>query len=73
MGRHYVTFGQSHTHRVNGKTFDCDCVAVIEAETFEEGREKAFEAFGPVFATSYQDPQWDEKDMKYFPRGYIEL
>jgi hypothetical protein len=46
----------SHTHRANGKTFDCDCVAVIEAETFEEGREKkAFEAFGSVFATSYQD------------------
>jgi hypothetical protein len=41
--------------------------AVIEAETFEEGREKAFEAFGSVFATSYQDSQWDEKRYEIFP------
>ncbi len=25
-----VTFGQGHTHRVNGKTLDCNCVALIE-------------------------------------------
>lgn len=71
--KHYVTFGQIHVHSVNGKTFDKDCVAVIKAETFEDGRQKAFEYFGPKFATSYQDNQWDNKDMKYFPRGYIEV
>jgi hypothetical protein len=55
----------SHTENI--------CVAGSEAETFEEGREKKLWAFGSVFATSYQDSQWDEKDMKYFPRGYLEL
>ena len=33
-----VTFGQSHVHRVNGRTFDCDCVARITARTYEEAR-----------------------------------
>ena len=71
--KHYVTFGQIHVHSVNGKTFDKDCVAVINAISFEEGREKAFKYFGSKFATSYQDEQWDNKDMRYFPRGYIEV
>lgn len=73
MGKHYVTFGQSHVHSVNGKTFDKDCVAVIEAGNFQEGREKAFDYFGPIFCTSYQDDQWDEESINFFPRGYINL
>ena len=64
----YVTFGQDHTHRVNGKTFDKDCVAVVDGN-----REKVFELFGPKFCFEYPEEHWDEKKMKYFPRGYIEV
>lgn len=73
MGKHFVTFGQQHAHSVNGKTFDKDSVAVIDANSWEEGREKAFGYFGDKFGTSYHDTEWDERNMKYFPRGYINV
>lgn len=71
--KHYVTFGQVHTHRVQGKTLDCDTVAVYEAESSEEGRKKAFDLFGDKFFTNYHADEWDEDDLLYFPRGYVYL
>ena len=64
----YVTFGQEHLHRIGGKIFDRDCVAVVEGD-----RERVFELFGPKFCFEYQENTWDEGKMKYFPRGYIEV
>jgi len=70
----YVTFGQIHVHSVNGKTFDKDCVAVINASSELRGRERAFEIFGKKFFTTYPERLWDEEEqLKYFPRGYIEV
>lgn len=66
----YVTFGQVHAHRINGKTFDKDCVAVIESDTAAEGRSKAFELFGRKFCFEYFN---ELPEMKYFPRGLIEV
>lgn len=71
MKNHYVTFGQIHTHRVNGKTLDCDTVAVFKAEDWKDGRKKAFEYFGDKFFTDYHGTEWDQDDLKYFPKGYI--
>lgn len=67
----YVTFGQVHTHSINGKTFDKDCVAVIDCESEEEGRELAFEIFNGVFCFSYYGKQFNFSDLKHFPRGLI--
>jgi hypothetical protein len=67
----YVTFGQTHIHRVNGKIFDRDSVAVIHRKTAEEGRDFAFEVFGPKFFTTYTD--LDNVKLEYYPRGLIEL
>ena len=64
----YVTFGQDHTHSVNGKTLDKDCVAIVHGD-----REKVFELFGPKFCFEYPEEIWDEGRMKYFPRGYVDL
>jgi hypothetical protein len=70
----YVTFGSNHIHKVNGKVFDGNCVAVIECENAEEGRKKAFEYFGPEFCFEYPEGHWNaDKDMKYYPRGYVEV
>ena len=70
----YVTFGQDHVHSINGKTFDKDCVAVIEAPTAAEGRQRAMEAFNGVFCFSYPEDRWEEhQQMVYFRRGYLEL
>lgn len=73
MPKHYVTFGQQHTHRVNGITLDCDSVACYEAKDYSEGRTKAFELFGTKFFTDYHDTQFPMEDLHYFPRGIINI
>jgi hypothetical protein len=65
----YLTFGQVHAHSFAGKTFDRDCVAVIEAPDYETARERAVKAFGLAWA--FLRP--DQPDMTYFPRGLIDL
>lgn len=67
----YITFGQDHTHRVNGETLDLNCVAVINHTEEESGRDIAFELFGPKFCFEYPEANWDESKLEYFPRGYI--
>ena len=62
----YVTFGQLHVHQIGNKIYDKDCVAVISG-----GREKVFELFGDQFCFEYPEGNWDEDEMKYYPRGYI--
>jgi len=69
----YVTFGFGHTHAVNGKTFDKDCVAVIESESADKGRELAFMYFGRQFCMEYPEEQFGFDSMKFFPRGFIEV
>lgn len=69
----YVTFGQTHVHNVNGKTFDKDCVAVIECKDEQEGRNLAFDYFGPMFFTTYSEDKFDPRNMEYFPRGFIKV
>lgn len=73
MPKHYVTFGASHVHKVNGKLLHSNVVAVYEAESAAEGRQKAFEFFGPKFSFEYHDTEWDDANMKYFPEGYVYL
>lgn len=73
MANHYVTFGQNHTHRVNGKTLDCDSVAMYKAKNYKEGREKAFEYFGGEFFTDYHANEFNMEDLEYFPRGIINI
>ena len=66
----YVTFGQAHTHSINGKTFDKDCVAVIESESAKAGRNDAFDLFGGKFCFEYFNKR---PNMEYFPRGLIKV
>ena len=71
---HYFTFGQSHVHRIQGKTIDCDCVARVKADTHEEARNFIFMETEGRFCFSYDDSSWSEEEqMPYFPRGYIDL
>lgn len=69
MNKYYITFGQVHAHSVNGKTFDKDCVAVIETKSMEEAREISFNTFGPKFCFCTEEIP----DMSFFPRGLINL
>ena len=65
----YVTFGQKHAHSLGGRTFDKDCVAVIDCADYAEGRAKAFELFDAKFAFCY--PDFDSVDMNYYPGGLL--
>ena len=65
----YITFGQVHVHSVNGKTFDKDCVAVIDAESKLEGRKIARELFDNKYFTSYTE--FGDDKLEYFPRGFL--
>lgn len=69
--RTYVTFGQTHHHEINNKMFDEDCVALIIADTYIQGREKAFKIFGNKFSNAYPEQGWLDTNLQYYPRGYI--
>lgn len=76
--KQYVTFGQSHCHRINGVTFDADCIAVFTAPDAISGRDKAFELFGLKFCMRYTEEEFDlavlpSLDLGYFPRGTIRV
>lgn len=68
MKKYYITFGQIHVHSIDGKTFDKDCVAEIEAENKGEAHDKAMEIFGGVFHNVNEKP-----NLEYYPRGIIKL
>ena len=70
MSKTYITFGQAHVHRVNGKTFDCDCIAVINCKDGKEGRELAIEYFDDKWSFEYFEKI---PDMSFFPRGLIKV
>ena len=67
---YYVTFGQVHTHSVDGKTFDRDCVAVVRASDYGEARKIAFKTFGAKWAFIYEEVP-DVK--KFYGRGLMAL
>ena len=68
MTKHYFTFGQSHAHAVNGKTFDKDCVVEIEAE---DPRSVMVEHFGQKWAFEYN--RLEDITLAYYPRGVMKL
>lgn len=73
MPKHFVTFGQDHTHRINGITFDADCVAEFEAPNTSAGRLKAFELFDRKFCFEYHEDEFDYSSMRFYPRGFIQV
>jgi hypothetical protein len=68
MITHWFTFGQSHAHSVNGKTFDKDCVVEIEAE---DPRAVMCEHFGDKWAFEYNHLK--DLTLDYYPRGIMKL
>ena len=69
MPKFYFTFGQIHVHRVNGKTFDHDCVVEIETSDYGSARQEMLDTFGSEWSFQYKELP----DMKYFPRGIFHI
>jgi len=63
----YVTFGQVHVHKINGKTFDKDCVARIKARDMGEAHDMAMALFNGVFCFVNEEPH-----LEFYPRGIID-
>ncbi|MBW8034105.1 MAG: hypothetical protein FVQ79_00105 [Planctomycetes bacterium] len=70
MKTYYFSFGQDHTHRIDGVTLDADVLLKVTAEGYNEARQKVFDAIGPKWSFQYDD---DTMDLKYFPRGIVEV
>lgn len=69
MSKYYVTFGQSHSHTIDGKLLHKDVVARYDADSYAEDRERAWEMFGPKLCFCYFGDEWESKElhnMKYF-------
>lgn len=69
LKKFYVSFGQTHTHSISGKTLDKDCIAVIWAKNEVEAHDKAMEIFKGVFCFVYRK----QPDMSFFSRGLIDI
>lgn len=73
----YITFGQDHAHRVEGKTFDCDCVACIKHPEGTSGHTIAMELFAGKFSFSYTEDTWKGMEaggsLSYYPRGILTI
>lgn len=69
----YITFGQAHVNVVNGKIFDRNCVAMLEAENEKLGRGRAFELFNDQWhrCKEYREGESDKEIVEYFPSGKI--
>ena len=73
MNEFYITMGQEHIHKVDGKIIDKDCVAVITAPDHTEARKIALDLFGTKFCTSYESSGFTSEALKYYPRGLIHV
>lgn len=72
--RSMVTFGFDHVHSVAGKTFDKDCVAVINGTDPAHCRELAFQFFGKDFCLETPEFHFNFHSMdKYYRRGFINV
>ena len=65
MKQYFFTFGQIHTHRINGFTFDCDVVCAINAHDGDEARKIMFRNFSDKWSMMYNSCP----ELIYFPRG----
>jgi len=68
MQKFYISFGQVHRHERNGKIFDKDCVAEVEAKDKMEAHNIGMKAFNGVFAFVNTEP-----NLQYYKRGIIKL
>ena len=66
MSTYFFTCGQSHTHKVNGKTWDKDSVLQVNAKNEDLAREKVFSLFGAKWSMCYG---YDDFPMEYYPNG----
>ena len=69
----YVTFSNSQSHKISGKTFDSDCVAEIVHKPTQSGLQLANDAFGGDYLRVINEADSHLLSMSNYSRGVIEL
>lgn len=69
LKEYFLTFGYVHSHYIDNKILDKDCVVKLRANSISEARKKCFDNFGNKWAFI----NGRKPDMSYFPRGIIKL
>lgn len=64
----YITFGQVHAHRIDGKTYDCDAVMLVKADNEITARLYVNALTGGKWAGIYTE---NDVQMHYYPRGVL--
>lgn len=70
INSYYVTFGQTHIHKVKGRIFDKDCVAVIRSQSEASARRRAFQLFGRQWCRMFDNLL--DVGLGYYKRGLID-
>lgn len=68
MKTRYFSFGQKHTHSLNGHTLDKNCIVKITAEN---PRDVMVDYFKSEWCFEYTD--FTDEDLKYYPRGVYNI
>ncbi len=74
--KYFVAFGQAHVHSFNGLTFDKDCVATVETDSYDSARTYAFQMFGNQWLSIFRMNQGEEGDQDIidsYPRGEMPI
>ncbi len=71
MKTFYISFGQAHTHRIDGKTYDCDSLMKVEAENEIAARLQTMDILGNNKWSSIYPAADLEEALKYYPRGVL--
>lgn len=66
----YISFGQGHAHRVDGITYDCDSLYMVEAPSELAARQEVFSVFGNKWSSIYPAAELPNL-LHYFPRGVM--
>ncbi len=70
--RVYITFMDENVHVINGVRYDKDCVAAIDAKSFDDGKRLAFAHFGRDFESIRKQKSFEEYITEdEYPRGII--
>lgn len=68
MKTRYFSFGQKHTHSLNGHTLDKNCIVKITAEN---PRDVMADYFKSEWCFEYTD--FTDEDLEYYPRGVYNI
>ena len=66
----YISFGQTHAHRIDGRTYDCDSLMLVEAPGELVARIGLNQLLAGKWCGLYQEAELPDM-LRYYRRGVI--